>query len=546
MKIQVDEITSVIKEEIAQYQEQLEASEVGRVIAIGDGVTQVYGLTNAMAGEMIEFENGAIGQVMNLEENSVGAVLLGDYLGLKEGDTVRTTGKLLSVPVGDAVIGRVVDPLGRALDAKGSITSDRRWPLEFTAPGIAERQPVNQPLQTGIKAIDSMIPIGRGQRELIIGDRKTGKTAVAVDTIINQRDSGVICVYVAIGQKESTVVGVVETLRAHNAMDYTIVVSASSADPAPLQYIAPYAGCAMAEYFMYTQGRHTLCVYDDLSKQAQAYRQLSLLDCCNNPQFEMVRGDCRDRELVGQLLKKVDVIIPLACLTGAPLCKADPVGAATIVRDAVIDIVKQRSKDQWIVYPVTNSGYGIGEQGKFCTEETPLRPISAYGKLKVEAEKALLDSDNTVTLRLATVFGASPRMRTDLLVNDFTLRAFRDGFIVLFEADFKRNYLHIRDVADAFVHCLDNFQAMKGQPYNVGLSEANISKRELCEAIKQQIPDFYFTEYELGEDPDKRDYIVSNEKLEATGFKASRSLAEGIAELIKAYAILPKFPYGNV
>ncbi|MFH1419778.1 MAG: F0F1 ATP synthase subunit alpha [Planctomycetota bacterium] len=277
MKIQVDEITSIIKEEIAQYQEQLEASEVGRVIAVGDGVTQVYGLTNAMAGEMIEFENGAIGQVMNLEENSVGAVVLGDYLGVKEGDTVRTTGKLLSVPVGDAVIGRVVDPLGRALDAKGSITSDRRWPLEFTAPGIAERQPVNQPLQTGIKAIDSMIPIGRGQRELIIGDRKTGKTAVAVDTIINQRDSGVICVYVAIGQKESTVVGVVETLRAHNAMDYTIVVSASSADPAPLQYIAPYAGCAMAEYFMYTQGRHTLCVYDDLSKQAQAYRQLSLL-----------------------------------------------------------------------------------------------------------------------------------------------------------------------------------------------------------------------------------------------------------------------------
>jgi len=215
--------------------------------------------------------------VMNLEENSVGAVVLGDYLGVKEGDTVRTTGNLLSVPVGDAVIGRVVDPLGRALDAKGSITSDRRWPLEFTAPGIAERQPVNQPLQTGVKAIDSMIPIGRGQRELIIGDRKTGKTAVALDTIINQRDSGVICVYVAIGLKESTVASVVETLRAHNAMDYTIVVSAASSDPAPLQYIAPYAGCAMAEYFMYTQGKHTLCIYDDLSKQAQAYRQLSLL-----------------------------------------------------------------------------------------------------------------------------------------------------------------------------------------------------------------------------------------------------------------------------
>jgi F-type H+/Na+-transporting ATPase subunit alpha len=277
MKIQVDEITSVIKQEIAQYKEHLQASEIGRVIAVGDGVTQIYGLSNAMAGEMITYENGAIGQVMNLEENSVGAVVLGDYLGVKEGDAVHTTGNLLSVPVGDPMIGRVVDPLGRALDGKGAIVSQHRWPLEYVAPTIAERQPVNQPLQTGIKAIDSMIPIGRGQRELLIGDRKTGKTAVAIDTIINQHDSGVICVYVAIGQKASTVAGVVETLRSHNAMDYTIVVTAASSDPAPLQYIAPYAGCAMAEYFMYTQGKHTLCIYDDLSKQAQAYRQLSLL-----------------------------------------------------------------------------------------------------------------------------------------------------------------------------------------------------------------------------------------------------------------------------
>ncbi len=277
MRIQVDEITSVIKQEIAHYSEQLEASEVGRVIAVGDGVTQVYGLSSAMAGEMVEYENGAIGQVMNLEENSVGAVVLGDYLGIKEGDTVRATGNLLSVPVGDVMVGRVVDPLGRAIDGKGAIVSDTRWPLEYPAPGIAGRQPVNQPLQTGIKAIDSMIPIGRGQRELIIGDRKTGKTAVAIDTIINQKGNGVICVYVAVGQKESTVAGTVERLRENGAMDYTIVVSAASSDPAPLQYIAPYSGCAMAEYFMYTQGKHTLCIYDDLSKQAQAYRQLSLL-----------------------------------------------------------------------------------------------------------------------------------------------------------------------------------------------------------------------------------------------------------------------------
>jgi F-type H+-transporting ATPase subunit alpha len=277
MRIQVDEITSVIKQEIAQYGEQLESAEVGRVITIGDGVTQVYGLSGAMAGEMVEFANGAIGQVMNLEENSVGVVILGDYLGIKEGDVVRTTGQLLSVPVGQAMVGRVVDPLGRPLDGKGPIITDQRWPLEYTAPGIAERQPVNQPLQTGIKPIDSMIPIGRGQRELIIGDRKTGKTAIAIDTILNQKETGVICVYVAIGQKESTVAGTVERLRHYGAMDYSIVVSAASSDAAPLQYIAPYAGCAMAEYFMYTQGKHTLVIYDDLSKQAQAYRQLSLL-----------------------------------------------------------------------------------------------------------------------------------------------------------------------------------------------------------------------------------------------------------------------------
>ncbi|HWL93725.1 MAG TPA: F0F1 ATP synthase subunit alpha [Phycisphaerae bacterium] len=277
MKIQVDEITSVIRQEIAQYSDQLEAAEVGRVIAVGDGVTQIYGLSNAMAGEMIEYANGAIGQVMNLEENSVGAVVLGDYLGIKEGDVVKSTKRLLSVPVGDAMIGRVVDPLGRPLDAKGPIKSSQTWPLEYNAPGIAERQPVKEPLQTGIKAIDAMIPIGRGQRELIIGDRKTGKTAIAIDTILNQKDSGVICVYVAIGLKESTVASVVEKLREQGAMDYTIVVTAASSDPAPLQYIAPYSGCAMAEFFMYTQGKATLCIYDDLSKQAQAYRQLSLL-----------------------------------------------------------------------------------------------------------------------------------------------------------------------------------------------------------------------------------------------------------------------------
>jgi len=277
MKFRVDEISSVITEEIRNYRSEVDLAEVGRVLEVGDGIARIYGLSNAMAGELVAFANGSYGQVLNLEEASVGAVILGDYLEIKEGDEVRRTGELLSIPCGEAMVGRIVDPLGRPLDGLGPIETPHRRPIEFKAPGIAERQPVNEPLQTGIKAIDSMIPIGRGQRELIIGDRKTGKTAIAIDAIINQKGTGVICVYVAIGMKESTVVGLVEKLRETGAMDYTIVVSAGSSDPAPLQYIAPYAGAAMAEYFMYGFGRATLCVYDDLSKQAAAYRQLSLL-----------------------------------------------------------------------------------------------------------------------------------------------------------------------------------------------------------------------------------------------------------------------------
>jgi len=277
MKFNVDEISSVITEEIRNYHSEIDLAEVGRVLELGDGIARVYGLSNAMAGEQLQFSNGQYGQVFNLEESSVGVVIFGDYLDIKEGDEVRRTGQLLSVPCGNELIGRVLDPLGRPLDGKGSIEASGRRPLEFKAPGISGRQPVNEPLQTGLKAIDSMIPIGRGQRELIIGDRRTGKTAIAIDTILNQKGGDVVCIYVAVGQKESTVVGVIEKLQEQGAMDYTIVVSASASDPAPLQYIAPYAGAAMAEYFMYQEGRATLVVYDDLSKQAQAYRQLSLL-----------------------------------------------------------------------------------------------------------------------------------------------------------------------------------------------------------------------------------------------------------------------------
>jgi F-type H+-transporting ATPase subunit alpha len=276
MKFKADEIASVLQKEIEDFRGQIETSEVGRVLEVGDGIARCYGLSSAMAGEMVEFPSGVRGMVFNLEENSVGVIILGDYLAIAEGDEVKATGALLSVPVGDAMIGRVVDPLGNPLDGKGPIVASETRPVEFAAPGVAGRQPVKQPMQTGIKSVDSMTPVGRGQRELIIGDRKTGKTAIALDAIINQKGGDVTCVYVACGQRASTVAAVVETLQEHGAMDYTIVIASSSADPAPLQYVAPYAGAAMAEYFMY-QGKHTLVVYDDLSKQAVAYRQLSLL-----------------------------------------------------------------------------------------------------------------------------------------------------------------------------------------------------------------------------------------------------------------------------
>ncbi|HMO36379.1 MAG TPA: F0F1 ATP synthase subunit alpha, partial [Gemmatales bacterium] len=298
-----------------------------------DGIARVYGLAGAMAGELLEFTRAGVrGMAFNLEENSVGVIILGDYLGIREGDEVKCTGNLLSVPVGDAMIGRVVDPLGNPLDGKGPILASEYRLVESNAPGVAERQPVKQPLQTGIKAIDAMTPVGRGQRELIIGDRKTGKTVIAIDTIINQREEDVICVYVAVGQKESTVATVIERLRMSGAMDYTIVVVASASASAPLQYIAPYAGTAMAEYFMY-KGRDTLCVYDDLSKQAAAYRQLSLL-MRRPPGREAYPGDvfyCHSRllERSAKLAEKWVIVPETADLTKVSTdwgvnCASDP------------------------------------------------------------------------------------------------------------------------------------------------------------------------------------------------------------------------------
>jgi F-type H+-transporting ATPase subunit alpha len=276
MKFNTDEIASVLREEIDRFESGIDVREVGRVLEVGDGIARVWGLSGVMAGEMVEFPGGITGLAFNLEENSVGVIILGDYLKVTEGDEVKSTGRLLSVPVGDAVIGRVLDPLGNPLDGKGPVVTDQRRPVEFLAPGIAERQPVREPLQTGIKAVDAMTPIGRGQRELIIGDRKTGKTAIGIDAIINQKHSGVKCFYVAVGQKDSSVAVAIDTLRKYGAMDYTTVIMSGASTAAPLQYIAPYSGTAMAEHFMYN-GQHALIVYDDLSKQATAYRQLSLL-----------------------------------------------------------------------------------------------------------------------------------------------------------------------------------------------------------------------------------------------------------------------------
>ncbi len=276
MEIKADEISKIIREQIEEYRAGVEVSEIGSVISVGDGIARVYGLEKVMSGELLDFPHGVKGLALNLEESQVGVVLLGDYAEIREGDQVKRTGRIMEVPVGDALVGRVVNALAQPIDGKGPIFSEKSSPVERIAPGVIDRQPVKEPLQTGIKAIDAMIPIGRGQRELIIGDRQTGKTAVAIDTIINQKGQNVICVYVAIGQKRSTVAQVVKTLEENGAMEYTVVVSASASDPAPMQYIAPYAGTAIGEYFRDNK-KHALCIYDDLSKHAAAYREISLL-----------------------------------------------------------------------------------------------------------------------------------------------------------------------------------------------------------------------------------------------------------------------------
>jgi len=286
---------------------------------------------------------------------------------------------------------------------------------------------------------------------------------------------------------------------------------------------------------------HNVTVIDNF-----LYGQASLLDCCHHQGLTIIRGDARDRAVLAAAVKQADAIIPLACLTGAPACDRNPAEARRINLEAIRLLLELRSRTQPIIFPTTNSGYGVGQAGIHCTEETPLRPVSLYGQLKVEAEQAVLEAGHSVTLRLATAFGISPRMRLDLLVNDFVYRAVTDRFLVVFQGHFKRNYIHVRDIAQAFLHALTHLETMNGQPYNVGLSDANLSKLELCAEIKKQIPAFYYVEAAIGEDPDKRNYIVSNEKIERTGFRPRVSLQDGIAELIKGYQVVRRTMYANV
>jgi len=302
---------------------------------------------------------------------------------------------------------------------------------------------------------------------------------------------------------------------------------------------AGYIGSTMVPRLL-EQG-HEVTVLDTFERGTT-----ELAAVCADENFVPVKGDARDTRLLDELVPQADVLIPLAALVGAPLCKLDPIAAKTLNQDAVVDLVKRTSKDQKVVFPVTNSGYGIGESGKFCTEESPLNPISLYGVTKVEAEKAVLDNGNGVTLRLATVFGMAPRMRLDLLVNDFTWRAVTDRAVVIFEGHFKRNYIHVRDVVKGFEHAIANFDTMRGEAYNLGLSDANLSKIELCQKIQKHVPSFVYLEAPIGEDPDKRDYIVSNEKVEATGWRPDWSLDRGIAELLRGYKMIRNSRYSNV
>lgn len=385
VSIRPDEISNIIRQQIEQYDQQVKVDNVGTVLQVGDGIARVYGLEQAMAGELLDFEDGTVGIALNLEEDNVGAVLMGDGRDLQEGSTVRSTGKIAQIPVGDALIGRVLDALARPIDGKGDINASETRLIESPAPGIIERKSVYEPMQTGITAIDSMVPIGRGQRELIIGDRQTGKTAVAIDTILNQKSEDVICVYVAIGQKASTVAQVVEVLRERGALDYTVVVAANANDPATLQYLAPYTGAAIAEYFMYN-GKHTLVIYDDLSKQAQAYRQMSLL-LRRPPGREAYPGDVF--YLHSRLLERAAKLSPElgeGSMTALPIVETQAGDVSAYIPTNVISITDGQiflSSDLFNagLRPAINAGISVSRVGS-AAQIKAMKQVA--GKLKLE------------------------------------------------------------------------------------------------------------------------------------------------------------------
>ncbi|MGR3275478.1 F0F1 ATP synthase subunit alpha [Acaryochloris sp. 'Moss Beach'] len=385
VSIRPDEISNIIRQQIEQYDQQVKVDNVGTVLQVGDGIARVYGLEKAMAGELLEFEDGTVGVALNLEEDNVGVVLMGDGRELQEGSTVRSTGKIAQIPVGDALVGRVLDALARPIDGKGDMNTSETRLIESPAPGIIERKSVYEPMQTGITAIDSMVPIGRGQRELIIGDRQTGKTAVAIDTILNQKSEDVICVYVAIGQKASTVAQVVEVLRERGALDYTVVVAANANDPATLQYLAPYTGAAIAEYFMY-KGKHTLVIYDDLSKQAQAYRQMSLL-LRRPPGREAYPGDVF--YLHSRLLERAAKLSPElgeGSMTALPIVETQAGDVSAYIPTNVISITDGQiflSSDLFNagLRPAINAGISVSRVGS-AAQIKAMKQVA--GKLKLE------------------------------------------------------------------------------------------------------------------------------------------------------------------
>ncbi|TWT49706.1 ATP synthase subunit alpha [Rubripirellula amarantea] len=392
MKFSSDEIASVLQQEIEQFDSKIDVREVGTVLEVGDGIARVYGLSGVMAGEMVEFQNGAIGLAFNLEENSVGVIILGNYLTIKEGEEVKALGTLLAVPCGDAVMGRVLDPLGNPLDGKGPVQTDLTRPVEVIATGVAERQPVTEPMQTGVKAIDAMTPIGRGQRELIIGDRKTGKTAIAIDAILNQKGKGVKCFYVAIGQKDSAVASIVDVLEKNGAMEYTTVVVAGASSPAPLQYVAPYAGTAMAEHFMFNGG-HALVVYDDLSKQATAYRQMSLL-MRRPPGREAYPGDvfyCHSRLL--ERSAKLSDALGGGSITSLPIIETLEGEVSAYIPTNVISITDGQIYLQPDLFfagirPAMNAGISVSRVGG-AAQVKAMKKVSGGLRLDLAAFRAL-------------------------------------------------------------------------------------------------------------------------------------------------------------